>query len=1175
MKPKTRKKVTSFLITFFTFLIFLNIITLLLDNNSTSRVIPTNLFHQSRNFNNVQVSAEQWEKESHEEQWIKNSVFNNSMGWMAEINGDARDVDADINNGEAHYFIKGDQEVDHIIISGTINNSLTSSGWINTTNPRIPVYPRRVGNRPLHEINEDGCWTAHIWNESRYSDKNPYQKVSVQWDKNATLPYDMSDYIITSASLSTIVNATVRAYKGYGQDNPSAEPDDPWGGLDVEGDTDGSWDTYFGEGDYIIFFAELSNIDRSVNYRVAQFKPPNLGTDVGYHLYDNITDTFFEPTNTEDLIFYLNQVLEKGDFQNFTITLGIEINCEDNRVCDWDIFEDIYIKTCDFNISYVKKIDQLTSMTWKYQGEPLESDQGTIEVIEAKLFFDYRIDQLWPTYLSPNSEIKVLINDQEHTETIKLSNAETSFKSIKEGGFDVAKLIPTNEEINISIQVFIADEFGLGEEYIITIDNAVLNISYNLYIPAQETLLFEILLIVALVVAGGLTGYFILYQKVLKYPKPVRKTRKYRFTLRKKKDPDVHVIDRESAFKSLYVKELGAASGLIKTKPLKQISKTSKSIKKPSSKAKKTNLSKKALIILFIIIAGLFLMPIFQSLILSNYAIKQNMGIRKLQSNPQISADPLSRKPYTEQWIKNPDFNNTDDWNAEYAGDLSDVNALINNGKANFEILGESGSRQWIENNPLSNEWKRIENIDGIPVPEVTSETKYGWFVRHRFVDNNLNQSVKAQWQKNFTIDVDMSDYYITSASLEMWINGTVENANANNGGIDRPGDTDVDGGSTLNIATGDFARFFVLASDLNHEREFEAALYQTTDLGRDGPPSITQLNNTQVIPITEETLIFYLTEAFKKDSHQFAITLGISIWCEDSVYAVDRDYWNGLWIQNLTLSFSYEKKMNQFTSVEWKYNGDQIEVDNYSIEVTHGRLYFDYKINRTWPTSLSPNSEVKIYINNQVHNESVKLSNAEVFFKTIKIDGFDVTKLIPNDKEINVTIQILLADEFGLSEKIKISIDNVILWISYDVLIPIEETILFQVLFTLACIGAAIVAAYTILYQRVLKYPKTVRKVRKYRKTLRRVKKPETPIMSQEIAFKKSYDQELLKTSKLLNAKLLLVKGKPIKMKEPLKPSKPTSTLLEQKINSEKLIAKSLEKKAELDKLVKDLPKE
>ncbi len=1171
--PKKRKifsqginRLRLLLTVLFICILVLNIYFFIPNKSQSTSLTSKEYFILRKDQPGLHTSDSEWSKSTHKVQWIQNSDFNTSNNWVSEIIGDYKDVGTDIISGEAHYTIKGDQEIDYNIISGTINSSLTSPGWINSTNPRIPVYPRTIAAEPLHEITNDGCWTAHIWNESLGSELNPFQKVSVQWDKNISLPDDMSDYFITSASIKTTVNATVRAYKGYGQDRPTVAPFDPWGGLEVYGDinfsgsppySDDGYDTYYGEGDYVIFYVELSNLNKTLNYRVATYKPSGLGSDLGHYPYDNITDTIFEPDNMENLIFYINQVLE-GNHHNFTITIGIEINCEDNKGCDWDIFEDIYIKNCDFNISYVKKIDQLTSASWKYQGDKLETDKGYIEVIDAKLFFDYKINQPWPTYLSPNTEIKILINNQEHTETIKLGNADTFLKSIKEEGFDLTKLIPVNEDINVSIQIFLADEFGLTEEYVVAIDNVILDISYNLYVKYTKSFLFEILLTLAIIASGCLGGYFILYQRVLKYPKPVRKTRKFRFSLKKEKPPDVAIIGRESAFKSLYNKELE------KTTSIRVRAPKPSQISSKMNKSNNVKLSKQTLIILFILIVGLLLIPILHSLNLSNHYLEREREINHLK----ISSGPLSRELHTEQWINNPDFNSTVNWISEYEGDLSDINAIISDDMANFELLGQSGYQQWIEDDPLSGEWKEIDNVDGIPIPEEHQMTENGWYVSHQYVDNNLNQSVKVQWQKNFTTDVDMSDYYITSASLEAWINGTAQAMEAHNGGIDRPGDTA--GSGTIRIATGDFARFFVLISDLNHEREFEATSYQTTDLGRDGPPALTELNNTRITPTNEDSLIFYLNQAFEKDSWHFAITLGISIWCEDSVYAVDMDFWNGLWIKNLTISFTYEKKMDQFTSAAWKYLGEQIEADNYSIEVTQTRLLFDYKINQTWPTALSPNSEIKILINSQVYNETFKLSNAETFFKAIKEEGIDVTKLIPNDEKINVSIQIYLADEFSLGYHLKISIDNVNLWISYNVLIPLEENILFLVLFVVACIGAACLTTYIILYQRIFKYPKAVRKVRKFRRALRKDESPKIPIIGRKRAFNRVYVGELSKTAGFLKVGPTEQKLKPDTLEGKTLEQKFLSTS-EEKLESNQLIEKSLEKKEELDKLVRN----
>ena len=478
--------------------------------------------------------------------------------------------------------------------------------------------------------------------------------------------------------------------------------------------------------------------------------------------------------------------------------------------------------------------------------------------------------------------------------------------------------------------------------------------------------------------------------------------------------------------------------------------------------------------------------------------------------------------------------------------------------------MGNAGSQEFFENGNSSG-WVQVENDDNLPLLDSYEINENGWFAAHTWDDNEA-QSLRVQWRKNFTMNVNMSDYYITSASLEAWINGSAQAISMDNGGIDRPEDTLVSNpDNELQIATGDFARFFLLISDLERQREFEATFYQTDDLGKDGPPQIMIINNTLITPVNEETLIFFLEQALQYDHQHFTISLGVYIWCEDSGHPGDKDYWNSLLIKNFSLSISYEKRINQFTSISWKYTGEKIEAGGYRVEVTDAKLYFDFKIDQMWPTTLSPNSEFKFSINNQVHNETIKLSKAESIFKPIKEDGFDVTKLVPSNEAINVSIQVFLADEFGLSNEIILSIDNAILWISYVIIIPFEQTLLFQLLFILTVVGAVILTNYIVIYQRILKYPRPVRKVRKFRKTLRRTRIPDVVIINRERAFRDAYRRKISGSIKFHKAKPL----------ESTLPEKLGAEPVEPTMEPEELIGKSIEKKAELDKLVKNSAEE
>ncbi|MFX1496753.1 MAG: hypothetical protein ACFFBH_04430 [Promethearchaeota archaeon] len=1045
----------------------------------------------------------QWFSESHQEQWINNPDFNNSIGWTSEYSGDLSDVGTYISGGSASFQVIGASHTT-TLISGTPNSS-KSPNWHNITNPEIPVYPTHG-----HRIDQFGCFASHYWAENLGTTTNAYQKTSVHWEKIITTPYNMSDYIINNASLSVLVNATAKAYTGGNTEDKWS-----WEGVEVYGDAYAR----FYEGDYIRFYVRLSNLNKDVSFKVAQYQTSTLGQD-GSSIngsYDYLNDTFFEANNMNDLIFYLNQVLINGDFQNFIITLGMEFNCEDNQITDLDEFTAAYIKSCNFTISYVKRINQLTSASWKYLGEQINNKGGIVRVTDAKLYYDYKIDKLWSSNLSPNSELKILINDLEHDETIKLSSAGLTFNSAKQNGFEITRLIPPYERINISIQMVLADEFQLSENYTIGIDNVILDISYDLFFQAQLNTLFQTLLLLALITLGGLTFYYVYYRRVLRFPKAVRKLRRFRKTLNKETSPDVKVIDRNKAFKNQYKKDIKPTSNLLGIQST------------PKREDRNLTSNKKQLIIIIFLIFGLLFSPILFGTRVTGYKNEiRREGITLTQNTPP---EQYQRETRIAQWIQNSQFNTEDRWISLLDGDMSDIGANISGGHANFNVIGNSGITEFSENG-LSNNWTRIENEDNIVLPDVIAGGGYGmddrgWYAYYNWPDNQP-QSVKVQWMKNFSMNVNMSDYYITSASLKAWINGTAQATSMDNGGIDRPGDSLVNNPSNeLQIATGDFARFFILISDPEASRKFTAIEYQTDDLGKDGPPAITQLNDTLITPINEETLKFFLEEALHSDHQNFAITLGIYIWCEDSGHPGDQDNWQSLVIKNWSLSVSYEKKINQFSTITWKYLGDQIEAGGYEIEITQAILNFDYRINRLWPTSASPNSEMRVLVDNVDYTETLKLGRAETSFTRVSETGFDVTELIPNDKEINVSIQTYLADEFRLSEDITISIDNVILQITYDVFVPVEESYLFPLLFAIAALVASGVTIYIIYYQKVLKYPIPVRKVRKFRKTLMKEETPNKPIKARERAFEDVYQEELKKSSKFIrgtpvNGKLL-----------------------------------------------------
>jgi len=470
-----------------------------------------------------------------------------------------------------------------------------------------------------------------------------------------------------------------------------------------------------------------------------------------------------------------------------------------------------------------------------------------------------------------------------------------------------------------------------------------------------------------------------------------------------------------------------------------------------------------------------------------------------------------------ELWLENPTFEDPIEptWYPIIQGDASDVDTSTSPNQANMAILGQEFSFEVIAD-PPNLDWANFTNPRFPRYPDNFFNDSNGLNVYHFWDESEpagqTHNTPSVHWQRHFTMPVNMSDYIITSASVQATFNATVTVSPYNTGGIDCPGDPG-DTNPGLQFSTGDYARFYVLISDPDNTYEYEVAYNQTVNLGQDSP-AVPSYPDTLMIPVPQEVLIAYLTAIFKENNYNFTITLGIDIYCEDNESGVDQDRWNSLIIRSLNFTFAYRKKIDQFTSVSWNQVGESISGTNKLI--TGGNLQFKYKIDQDWTTS-SPNSEIRVLINSNLHTETIKLSTATDSFQEAKIGGYDVTPLILKDVNISLSIQVYLADEFGLEKEITISITNATLLISYIETFLDEEPWIFAGLFIISIIGAGVLAAYLIAYQTYLKYPVPVRKVRKYRKTLSNDKTPGVGIVSQKTSFSKNYHQELKKTDKLL----------------------------------------------------------
>jgi len=411
---------------------------------------------------------------------------------------------------------------------------------------------------------------------------------------------------------------------------------------------------------------------------------------------------------------------------------------------------------------------------------------------------------------------------------------------------------------------------------------------------------------------------------------------------------------------------------------------------------------------------------------------------QEYQENETIKIHTQSENHYTEQFLEDPWFNSPIGcWNYSVEGDISDINAYISNGSANYEIQGEKRTFSLVETPPIGSNWVVIPNQDFPHGPSSNFTDSEGLKVYHEFDDQDANQNPSVHWDRNLTMPVDMSDYVIKSASIQVVVNATVDQD------VDCPGDTMATNGAPLNQQESyDYVRFYVLVSDLSKDKVYEMAYLQPTDLGQGNPPGDDTLPNPYLIQYPEEDLIYFLTSVLSTNYFNFTITLGIRIYTADNSDNYDNDEFHELLIKSVNLTFTYEKKIDKFTSLSWSQIGNKIEdLSDYEIEITEANLNFKYKIDKDWPSILSPNSEIRILINNKVL-ETIKLidTNVTSLFQIAKLDGFDSISLISKEDNVSIDIQLYILDEFIYDQIITVSIDDVFLEVSYIEFIPEED---------------------------------------------------------------------------------------------------------------------------------------
>ncbi|MFX1435867.1 MAG: hypothetical protein ACFFAA_01485 [Promethearchaeota archaeon] len=464
----------------------------------------------------------------------------------------------------------------------------------------------------------------------------------------------------------------------------------------------------------------------------------------------------------------------------------------------------------------------------------------------------------------------------------------------------------------------------------------------------------------------------------------------------------------------------------------------------------------KKVIFLFIILISISSSWIF----IKTYTI-QSSNISIGDPNINLKASEIRN---STQCLKDPSFDSgLEYWTPTFSGDTSDVNASIYSGQANFEILGDKRIFSLIADPPLAFDWSERDNINYPNRPEYHGITTEGCRVSHLYNDQTAITNPSIHWDKNISLQVDMSDYIITSASIDVIV---YANASLD---IDREGDTEARNDLWRSLETydvGDYVRFYVLISDLEKNRVYELAYLQPTDLGEGDPPGGSPgediMPDTHMFSYPEEDLIFYLSSVLNTDNRNFTLTLGMLLHFEDNIISDwDYDEFNELIIKFVNFTFTYEKKMDQYTSIS--YNQKIAAINGDKIEIIDAILDFQYKVDLNWSTSLSPNSELKILINNNEIEKYIKLTDFNTIFQECNLGADEIKSYILPNINISFSIMIFLADEFTLDQKITFCIDDIHLTISYIIytneLFPYHLILILLIIFTviiaiLACLS-------------------------------------------------------------------------------------------------------------------------
>ena len=321
-------------------------------------------------------------------------------------------------------------------------------------------------------------------------------------------------------------------------------------------------------------------------------------TDLGQGI-DNL-NIFAQLVNYEpQSIPFIVEVIEK--FTHIQIFFdGVNVTADPTR--DITVGEDlnITVKYMDINDQYVQDAtiqlggdfsDVLSENSYynhySYILNSTQLDIGVrvITLTASKINFQLQTDNLRinvqriKTNVSGDSIIEILtgkaihieieLTDEDFGETIKDANVTYRWQfgegeltdSNSDGIYEVDLNSKPVGTYTLTITVDKGDDYNFKR----------FQITIVIISPPDDFLIFFVFLITAILTVVALISYFVLYKTVLRYPKPVRKTRKYSRTLGKTKNPSVNITPRKDSFVASFNEEMAKNSKFLRGKPTENL----------------------------------------------------------------------------------------------------------------------------------------------------------------------------------------------------------------------------------------------------------------------------------------------------------------------------------------------------------------------------------------------------------------------------------------------------------------------------------------------------------------------------------------------------------------------------------------------------------------------------